>query len=73
MSLEDGEFIFDLYNRPKFIKFIGNRGINTVADAENYIRNKFLPQFQRRGFGNYLVVTKDQNKKIGGVGIFERE
>lgn len=73
MSLEDSEFIFDLYNRPKFIEFIGNRGIDTVADAENYIRNKFLPQFQRRGFGNYLVITKDHNKKIGGVGIFERE
>lgn len=73
MSLDDREFIFELYNRPKFIKYIGDRHIKTVEDAENYIKNRFLPQFEKLGFGNYLVVTKDKNEKIGGVGIFERE
>lgn len=73
MSLEDGEFIFDLYNRPKFIQYIGNRNIRTVNDAENYIKDKFLPQFEKLGFGNYLVITKEGNQKIGGVGIFERD
>lgn len=73
MSLEDGAFILDLYNRPKFIQFIGDRDIKTVPDAENYIKNKFLPQFERLGYGNYLMITKEGNHKIGGVGIFERE
>ncbi|WP_299176580.1 GNAT family N-acetyltransferase [uncultured Chryseobacterium sp.] len=73
MSLEDASFVFELYNSPKFIKYIGDRNIKTVSDAENYIRDKFLPQFERIGFGNYLVMTKEGSKKIGGVGIFERE
>lgn len=73
MSLEDRDFILDLYNRPKFIRYIGNRGVKTVADAENYIKNKFFPQLERAGFGNYLVVTKESDEKIGAVGIFERE
>ncbi|MFC3159934.1 Protein N-acetyltransferase, RimJ/RimL family [Chryseobacterium arachidis] len=73
ISLEDGEFILDLYNRPKFIKFIGDRNLKTVADAENYIQNRFLPQMERLGFGNYLMITKDENQKVGAVGIFERE
>ncbi|WP_326981492.1 GNAT family N-acetyltransferase [Chryseobacterium sp. MYb264] len=73
MSLKDGEFIFDLYNRPKFIQYIGDRNIKTVADAENYIKNRFMPQFEKLGFGNYLILTKEGNHKIGGVGIFERE
>lgn len=73
MSLEDGEFIFELYNRPSFIRYIGDRNLKTVSDAENYIRNRFLPQFEKLGFGNYLIVTKDTGEKIGGVGIFERE
>jgi RimJ/RimL family protein N-acetyltransferase len=73
MSLGDAEFILDLYNRPKFIKYIGNRNIKTVADAENYIKNKFLPQLEKLGYGNYLMLTKEGNHKIGGVGIFERE
>lgn len=73
MNLEDAEFIFELYNSPKFIQYIGDRGIKTVMDAENYIKNRFLPQFEKLGYGNYLMMTKEGNHKIGGVGIFERE
>lgn len=73
MTVDDRDFIFDLYNRPSFIRYIGDRNIKTVADAENYIKNRFMPQFEKRGFGNYLMVTKDKGEKIGGVGIFERE
>lgn len=73
MSLDDADLIFELYNMPKFIKFIGDRNINSLADAENYIKAKFLPQFEKLSFGNYLIVLKEGNIKIGGVGIFERE
>lgn len=73
MSVEDRDFIFELYNRPSFIRYIGDRNLKTVADAENYIRNRFMPQFEKLGFGNYLMLTKDKGEKIGGVGIFERE
>ena len=72
MGVEDRDFIFELYNRPKFIQYIGDRHIKTLADAENYITNRFLPQFERLGYGNYLMMTKEGNK-IGGLGIFERE
>ncbi|MCI3938747.1 GNAT family N-acetyltransferase [Chryseobacterium aahli] len=73
MSLDDADLILELYNMPNFIKFIGDRNINSLADAENYIKAKFLPQFEKLGFGNYLIELKDGNIKIGGVGIFERQ
>ena len=73
MSLEDADLILELYNMPNFIKFIGDRNIRNLEDAENYIQSKFLPQFEKLGFGNYLIVLKEGNQKIGGVGIFERE
>jgi ribosomal-protein-alanine N-acetyltransferase len=73
MSLEDADLILELYNMPNFIKFIGDRNIRNLKDAENYIRSKFLPQFEKLGFGNYLIFLKEGNQKIGGVGIFERE
>ena len=73
MSVEDAEFILELYNSPKFIEFIGDRNIKTTEDAANYITQKFLPQYEKLGFGNYLIVRKTDNKKIGSVGIFERE
>ncbi|REC80505.1 N-acetyltransferase [Chryseobacterium elymi] len=73
MSREDKDFVFELYNRPKFIQHIGNRNVNTIEDAENYILNRFAPQIEKRGYGNYLLVTKEGNEKVGAVGIFERE
>lgn len=73
MSVDDADLIFELYNMPNFIKFIGNRNIKSLSDAQSYIETKFLPQFEKLGFGNYLVILKEGNIKIGGVGIFERE
>ena len=73
ISVEDKELIFELYNSPQFIRHIGDRNIKSVEDAENYIKNRFLPQLERRGFGNYLIITKEGDEKIGAVGIFERE
>ena len=72
-SLDDADFFLELYNMPKFIQFIGDRNMRTKEDAENYIQNRFLPQLERLGFGNSVVILKENQKKIGAVGIFERE
>lgn len=73
MTIAEAPFILELYNSPNFIKFIGDRNIKSLDDAENYIINKFLPQFERLGYGNFLIKLKTNGKKIGGVGIFERK
>ena len=73
VKMEDAAFILELYNSPNFIKFIGDRNLRTKEDAEKYILNRFRPQLERLGFGNYVVIHKELNKKIGAVGIFERE
>ena len=72
-SVDDADFFLELYNMPKFIQFIGDRNIRTKQDAENYIQNRFLPQIEKLGFGHYVVILKENNKKIGAVGIFERD
>ncbi len=71
-ELSDAEFFHKLYNTPKFIEYIGDRNIRSIQDAEIYIRNYFLPQIERLGFGNYVVIHKETKQKIGAVGIFER-
>ena len=73
MKIDDAAFILELYNSPKFIKFIGNRNLKTIGDAENYIKEKFLPQIEKLGYGNFLIKLKSDGKKIGGVGIFVRD
>ena len=71
-SLEDADFFLELYNMPKFIRFIGDRNLRTKAAAERYIKDRFLPQIEKLGYGNYVAILKEDNQKIGAVGIFER-
>lgn len=73
VKMEDAEFILELYNSPNFIKFIGDRNLRTVEDAETYIKEKFLPHVEKHGFGSYVIITKSDTKKIGNVGIYVRD
>lgn len=72
-EVQDANFFLELYNMPSFIQYIGDRNLRTKEDAENYITSRFLPQIEKLGFGNYVVILKEDNTKIGAVGIFERE
>lgn len=72
-DLEDADFFLELYNLHSFIKHIGDRNLRTKEDAEQYITNRFLPQIEKLGFGNYVVIHKELNEKIGAVGVFVRE
>lgn len=73
ITLDDAAFLLDLYNRPKFIQYIGDKNLRSISDAQTYIQNRFLPQLERSGFGNYTITLKENNEIIGAVGIFERE
>ncbi|QIY84582.1 GNAT family N-acetyltransferase [Chryseobacterium sp. NEB161] len=72
-DLDDADFFLELYNLPSFIKHIGDRNLRTKEDAENYITNRFLPHIEKLGYGNYVVIHKELNKKIGAVGVFVRD
>jgi ribosomal-protein-alanine N-acetyltransferase len=69
----DAEFIRSLYNSPKWIKFIGDRQLNTVKDAENYIQTKLMPQMKRLGYGTYTIIRKSDGEKVGSCGLYDRE
>lgn len=70
---EDAAFIFELLTMPKWIKYIGDRNIKTVEDAKDYIKIKMLPQLNKLGYGNYTLILKEDNGKIGTCGLNDRE
>jgi RimJ/RimL family protein N-acetyltransferase len=72
-SERDAEFIYKLMNSPKFIQYIGDREINSVISAKDYIKTKMLPQLQRLGYSNYTIFQKSDNIKIGTCGLYDRE
>ncbi|KGO92712.1 GNAT family N-acetyltransferase [Flavobacterium subsaxonicum] len=69
----DAAFILKLLNTPKWIQFVGDRKVTTVAEARAYIANRMTPQLNRLGYGNYTMVRKSDGKKIGTCGLYDRE
>ncbi|MGB0837361.1 MAG: GNAT family N-acetyltransferase [Flavobacteriaceae bacterium] len=72
-DIEDAEFTLELMNSPGWIKFIGDRNINTIEQASDYIQEKTLSQYRRLGFGNFTVILQENGHKIGSCGLYDRE
>ncbi|XOV93815.1 MAG: GNAT family N-acetyltransferase [Bacteroidota bacterium] len=69
----DAPFFLELFNTPTFIKYIGDRNIRTTEAARTYIKAKMAPQLERLGYGNFVIIRKEDNFKIGTCGLFDRE
>ena len=73
LSESDAAFMLELLNSPAWLKYIGDRGVKTLEDAEQYILNRIIPSYQKNGFGFYLVKLKENNTSIGICGLVKRE
>ncbi len=72
MSEEDAPFWLELLNTPKALKYVGDRNVHTVEEAEKYIAEKITPQLERLGYSNYTVIRKSDGEKLGVCGLFDR-
>ncbi|HQW11726.1 MAG TPA: GNAT family N-acetyltransferase [Saprospiraceae bacterium] len=70
---EDAEFILELFHTPKWLKYIGDRNVSTIAETVAYIQSKMLPQIERLGYGSFMVIRKIDLKKIGTCGLYDRD
>ncbi len=70
---DDAGFLLKLMNEPAYYENIGDRGVRTVEDAKNYINEKFLKNYEKHGFGLYLVETKDTREPLGINGLIKRD
>jgi RimJ/RimL family protein N-acetyltransferase len=72
-SLEDAAFFLKLANTPHWLKYIGDRNLKTVKDAEAYLINGTIKSYADFGFGNYKLQLKQDNTIIGSCGLIKRE
>jgi RimJ/RimL family protein N-acetyltransferase/cytochrome b561 len=72
--LDDGDsaFILELLNEPSWIRFIGDKGVKTIQDAQRYIETGPVEMYRRLGFGLYLVELKENGAPIGICGLIKR-
>ena len=73
VDMDDAGFLLKLVNTEKWIKNIGDRNIHSLEDAQKYIREKTLPNIEKLGYGNCVIILKSNNAKIGTVGLYDRE
>lgn len=73
LTAEDGEFILELLNDPAWLRYIGDKGVQTLDDASDYILNGPVAMYEQFGFGLYLVERKDESVPIGICGLVKRD
>ncbi len=71
-STSDAQMILDLLNSPKWLKHIGDRKVHSLEAAKDYIQHRMLPQLEKLGFGNYTVIRKRDQAKMGICGLYDR-
>ncbi len=69
---DDAPFILQLLNEAGFLRFIGDKGVRSLADAREYISKGPVESYRRRGFGLYLASLHD-GTPIGICGLVKRE
>ncbi len=69
----DAAFILELMNTPKWHRFIGDRNVHTIQDAQNYIAQRMTPQLEKKGFSNYTVIRQSDQRALGCCGLYDRE
>ncbi|MEZ4985723.1 MAG: GNAT family N-acetyltransferase [Saprospiraceae bacterium] len=72
ITLEDADFILALLNTPGWLAYIGDRGVRTVAAAEQYIQERILPSYQAHGFGFYACELLQDTTVVGICGFAQR-
>lgn len=71
--LGHADFVLRLLNSPDYIRFIGDKGIKTLAQAQQYIIDSPMAAFEQYGFGFSVVSLKQTAEPIGGCGLITRE
>ena len=70
---EDAPFILALLNDPGWLRYIGDRGVRTLADARRYIDEGPRKMYVDHGFGLYLVERRSDDVPLGLCGLIRRD
>ena len=71
ISIDDAPFFVQLVNSPGWLRYIGDRQVSDVADAERFLEDGFLQSYRDNGFGHYLVRSR-QGDPMGICGFLKK-
>ncbi|GAD96370.1 GNAT family acetyltransferase, putative [Paecilomyces variotii No. 5] len=70
-STKHCEFLVSLYNSPLYIGVFGKAPISTPEQAAELIRNRFVADFERNGYGKWIVMLKPDPSSSSAEGEIE--
>ncbi|TNI87915.1 GNAT family N-acetyltransferase [Aeromonas sobria] len=73
LIVTDAPFILELLNDGDFYRYIGDRGIRTLEQAQEYIQQGPAVSYARYGHGLYLVERKEDGACLGICGLIKRD
>ena len=73
LTLQDDAFIFALLNSPGWLENIGEREVQTLADARKYILEGVISMYNKHGIGLWKMERKSDKAPIGLCGLLKRE
>jgi len=73
LDLDDAPFYLRLLNDPSFIENIADKGVRTLDDAREHLRNGPIASYARHGHGLWMVELKDTGTPIGICGLIKRD
>ena len=72
MSVDDAAFIWQLFNDPLCLQFIGDKGLNSLEDARKYIIDGPQRSYVELGVGLWLLRDRHSKEPIGVCGLLKR-
>ena len=72
-TLDDAPFIKVLVNTPGWLKYIGERNVQTEEQARGYLTRGPIKSYQENGFGLWMVELKENATPIGMCGLLRRD
>jgi RimJ/RimL family protein N-acetyltransferase len=72
LDADDAAFILELLNEEDFLRYIGDKGVRTLADAREYIAKGPADSYARNGFGLYAACLRD-GTALGICGLVKRD
>ncbi|MGD2128221.1 MAG: GNAT family N-acetyltransferase [Lysobacterales bacterium] len=73
MTEDDAALALAVWNDPDFVRHVGDRGIRTLAEARQAMRDGLLKLYADFGYGPYLIEALEGGPPMGLCGLFKRE
>lgn len=72
-TLADTPLMYAIWNDPAFVRFVGDRGIETLEMAETAMRDGPLHLYEKYGYGPFRVTQRSDGANAGVCGLYRRE